>query len=105
MRTGPAAAATLMLLVGACGSSTTAGDLSDSELRQVLRENLADEPGFTSGRASCVVDRLFATTTRDQLNRISDAQELEELSQDEINLVTDAVFECLAGSAGSDGDG
>ncbi len=92
----------VLLAAGAC-SSPTAADLSDRELRDELVRNLTDEPNFTEDRAGCVVDQLFATTTRDELNRISDAQVLDELSTEEFNLVTDAIFECLRGSA--DGSG
>lgn len=95
MKTRIAAACLSALVLLAAGCSESASDLSDSELRDALRETLTEDGTFTDAEANCVIDYLFDNTTRDELNRISDAQTAEELSDADVDLVTDAVFECL----------
>lgn len=88
-----AAFTALVLVAGAC--STSAADMTDAELREALTEVFTADDGITETQATCVIDYLFDNTTRDDLNRIADADEVEDLDESDLDLVFDAVFECL----------
>ena len=86
-----ASVATLTLVVGACSSG--AADLSDGELRDALVAQLAAIE-LPSPQVDCIVDFLFTNTTRDELNALADAPSSDDLDQAQVDVLTDAVFEC-----------
>ena len=85
--------AALMLITGACTQS--ASELSDGELRDALMDTLTSDDTFDATEAGCVVDYLFDNTDRDQLNRMADAQNDSDFEEEDVTVLTDAVFECL----------
>ena len=87
------ACAAMMLLVGACSQS--AAEMSDAELRDALMDTLTSDDTFSATEAGCVVDYLFDNTNRDQLNRMADAQDDADFQDQDVTVLTDAVFECL----------
>jgi len=88
-----AAVAALALLAGAC--ATAVADMSNEELRDTLVEVLTEGDALDSETAVCVVDEMFANTSRSELNRIASAEDVTDMSQEEQDVVTDAVIACL----------
>ncbi len=77
------------------GCSTDAADLSDEDLRSELIEALTEDDTLTDDVAACVVDGLFDGADRDQLNRMANASENDELPEADTELLFSVMFDCL----------
>jgi len=77
------------------GCSTNAEDLTDEELRSELIDAFTDNDALTDDVAACVVDGLFEGADRDQLNRMANAGENDELPEADTELLFSVMFDCF----------
>ncbi len=83
----------MVLLLGAC-STETAADLTDDELRGALYDTFTDgDAALDDATATCLIDYLFANTSRAELNRLSDA-EVDDLTEDDILFIQEGLLGC-----------
>jgi len=88
-------AALLAVVTIAAGCSESAEDFSDEELREELVKVLTADAGITDTQATCVVDGIFdKSSDRDQINRISNAQDPGDLSEEDSAVLFDAILGC-----------
>lgn len=87
-------AALLAVATVAAGCYKSAEDFSDEELREELIEVLT-ESGITAEQANCVTDGLFEQAAdRDQINRIANADDADDLSEADNDLLIDVIISC-----------
>lgn len=90
---GIATLAGIAMLGAAC--SADAESMTDEELRTELIEVLTEDGTVTDSQATCVVDGLFEQGDRDQINRMANAQEADEITDGDMELLTDVMLGCL----------
>lgn len=85
-----------LFAVGAAGCGANAESMSDEELRTELVAVLTEDGTITDAQATCVVDGLFEQAKdRDQINRMANAQEADDISAEDTELLTTVMFSCL----------
>lgn len=77
------------------GCSESASDLSDDELREELVRVMTEDGGIPTEQAGCIADTLFEDAPRDQINRLADAENLEDLSQEDSDVLFAVISGCL----------
>ncbi len=89
--------AACVLLIGfvAAGCSQSASEMSDEELRDELIKVLTEDDTLDQATAECVTDGLFGSVDRDELNRLADADDADEFSDEDMDLLTDILIGCL----------
>jgi len=87
-RAATAAAASLALVLAACGSD----DVSESQ----FREDLVEEASLTEDQAACVTDKVYDEFDQGQINDIYTADTEEEAGDEEAARFTEIVTECVA---------
>ncbi|MCP3933831.1 MAG: hypothetical protein GY708_00510 [Actinomycetia bacterium] len=89
------AAAAILVLFVAAGCSESASDMSDEELRESLVETLSEDDTLDQATAECVADGLFAAVDRDELNRLADADDVDDFSDTDMEMLTGILIGCL----------
>lgn len=88
-------AAGILVASLAAGCSENAEDMSEGELRSRLVEVLSEDGDLTADQATCVVDGLFDQAPRDQINRMANAEDETELTDEDMDLMISVVMTCL----------
>ena len=76
-------------------TDTTDGDSTEEYDRQETIDNLVADGGVTEEQAICVVDILEASVGTDALDEAVNSDEVEDLSPEIQDALTDAVGECV----------
>lgn len=86
-----------LLAVGAvAGCSSSAEDLSDEELRDQLIETFTSgDDALSDEQATCIADQLFERAERDELNRLADADDVNDFTEEDTALMIEIAFDCI----------
>ena len=81
------------LLAAACSEPATE-DMSDAQLRDAMEDQLEDID-LSRDQVDCILDELFLSASRADLNAIADAKSQSDFTAGQTVLLTAAVDACI----------